>query len=408
MKSIFTVKRITSYACLLALCLWTLYTINLSTSGLHDRAGLIKGADFVHFYTAGSLVESKRLDILYNPLNLAEYQLKILPETIHNYYIANYGPQVYLLFSPLSHLSYGKAAIIWAVINFILYFICFHIWLSFCPQLRPYTFLTCVLAVAFPGFFSVIASGQTSVLALALFTLAFLALRSNKKFLAGLAIGTLIFKPQLGIAAAAVFLFTLEWEVVAGAITSLVSQLAFAWTWFGTVGMKEYFLSLLRIDQIMPFIEPRASQVYSLKGFFLLLIPWHNLAMLLCICTSSVVLGFTLAYWVGPAPLVLRYTVLLLATVLVSPHLMSYDLVILMPVFLILSNWVLEQPSDFLKLLLLLTYMFPLLEPEAQFTHIQFSTLGFTALFVYLYQKTGEKEWKLKSYTPSMAISEER
>src|SRR5439155_17457550 len=38
-------------------------------------------------------------------------------------------------------------------------------------------------------------------------------------------------------------------------------------------------------------------------------------------------------------PLALRYSVLLIVTVLVNPHLYVYDLVILMPAFLLLWDW---------------------------------------------------------------------
>src|SRR5207249_1526765 len=83
-----------------------------------------------------------------------------------------------------------------------------------------------ILAMAFPGFFHLILWGQTSGLALLCFTLGFLAINSERHFLAGLAIGSLIFKPQLALAVAAIFLFSGEWRTVLGVISAAAAQLA--------------------------------------------------------------------------------------------------------------------------------------------------------------------------------------
>ena len=82
-------------------------------------------------------------------------------------------------------------------------------------------------------------------------------------------------------------------------------------------------------------------------------------------------------------PLSLRFSALLLATVLLAPHLTVYDLVILAPAFLLLSDWLVNEPGDaeqHLKLLLYLGYALPLLGPLARWTHLQLSVLVMTAL----------------------------
>jgi len=42
------------------------FFVNIDTPGLRDRGGLIKGADFLHFYTLGTLAKEGRGDLLYN------------------------------------------------------------------------------------------------------------------------------------------------------------------------------------------------------------------------------------------------------------------------------------------------------------------------------------------------------
>ncbi len=383
-----TARRITLHAVLLAVCLWSLYALDLATPGLRDRAGHIKGADFLHFYTAGYLVRAGRVSESYDPVALAACQLKLVPQSVDSYFVASYGPQVYLPFSLLAGLPYVWAALAWALLNCGLYFICCYALWRVCPTLQRHTLAVLVLAAAFPGFFSLVAFGQTSGPALALFTLAFLALRSKRNFLAGLAIGSLIYKPQLGLAAAVVFLMASECKVLAGAVAAAAAQISFAWAWFGTAVMKQYFNSLLRTSQALPFIEPRLYQLHSLRGFWLLLMPWRPVAMVLCALSALTVLGLAVLCWRSHASLTLRFAVLLIATVLVAPHLMVYDLVILVPAFLLLGSWVLEHGGAAVappvRVLLYLCYALPLLEPVAQFAHVQFSVIGFAVLFVFV------------------------
>ncbi|HKW67966.1 MAG TPA: glycosyltransferase family 87 protein [Terriglobales bacterium] len=373
---------------MLAACIWSIYALDLATPGLRDRAGHIKGADFLHFYTAGYLVRVGRLDAVYDPATLSAYQLRLVPESVHNLFVASYGPQVYLPFSVLAGLPYGWAALAWALLNCALYFACCYALWRACPKLLPYPRTVLLLAAAFPGFFCLIAFGQTSGPALALFTLAFLALRAKRNLLAGLALGSLVYKPQLGLAAAVVFLLAAEWSVLAGAVTAAVAQISFAWAWFGGAVMKQYFSSLLRTSQALPFIEPRLYQLHSLRGFWLLLLPWKTVATLLYTLSAMVVLGLAVLCWRRrAASLALRYAALLIATVLAAPHLMAYDLVILTPAFLLLGDWALEHGEATaapMRVFLYVCYGLPLFEPVAKIAHLQFSVIGFAALFLFV------------------------
>ena len=80
----------------------------------------------------------------------------------------------------------------------------------------------------------------------------------------------------------------------------------------------------------------------------------------------------------------MRYSVLLLASVLVAPHLTVYDLVILAPAFLLLGDWAIQTPAHPLapaaQVLLYISYPLFLLGPVSRFTHVQLSVLAMTAL----------------------------
>ena len=61
-----TAKRIRIHGLLLAVCLWTIYAADMSAPGLLDRNGLVKGTDFLHFYTLGNLARQGHGDLLYD------------------------------------------------------------------------------------------------------------------------------------------------------------------------------------------------------------------------------------------------------------------------------------------------------------------------------------------------------
>jgi hypothetical protein len=108
--------------------------------------------------------------------------------------------------------------------------------------------------------------------------------------------------------------------------------------------------------------------------------------------TSAFVLGLTIACWQRDkaVPLSLRFSALLFASVLVSPHLTVYDLVILAPAFLLLAEWIVVHPfaasARRLDLILYLVYMLPLIGPLARWTHVQLSVITMAVALGLIWQ----------------------
>jgi hypothetical protein len=372
-----TSRRLRAHGLLLALTVWSIYAWVLATPNLRDRNGLLKGTDFLHYYTLGSLALEHRGADLYNMQAQSALAQQRVPAAGHLLYIPLYGPQVSLLFAPLAALPYAWALALWLIANTTMYAGCCYLIWKTCSHLLPYPGTTLILALAYPAFFHLIAWGQTSALALACFTATYVALRSNRVFTAGLAIGCLIFKPQLGLAAAFVFLWAREWKVVAGALSAAAAQLSVGWFHYGTPVMRDYFDHLVHVRDLYSQLEPRPYQMHSLRAFWAMLIPWPHLAFTFYVVTAIAVLWMTLQCWRGLAPLSLRYSALLLATALVSPHLTVYDLLTLAPALLLLADWAAShshQPSaPALGPLLYLCYILPMIGPLAHWTHLQLS-----------------------------------
>jgi alpha-1,2-mannosyltransferase len=384
-----TVKRLSAHGTILAVCLWSLYVWNLATPGLRDRNGNLKGTDFLHFYTLGLLADAHRGADLYDVDAQAALAAQHVPEAAGLRYLPLYPPQVSMLFAPLALLSYGRALALWWAVGTLLYGVCcFSIWRA-CPNLRDQGGTVLIVALAFPAFLHLVAWGQTSALALACFTPLFFLLRARRDFAAGLVLGCLIFKPQLGLAAAVVFVSIGAWRIVAGAILSACAQLAVGVVFYGVAPLRTWLAMLANARQIWPSLEPRPYQTHSLRTFWSMLIPSAPLASGFYILSALAVLVLTIACWrrAESVPIALRFSSLLLATVLVAPHLTVYDLVILAPAFLLLADWLAQQAPDsssrWLGTFLYLAYMLPLAGPLARWMHVQLSVIALAAaLFV--------------------------
>jgi hypothetical protein len=397
---------------ILALCLWSVYVWNVAAPGLLDRNGNVKGTDFSHLYTLGSVGLAHRTADLYDTDAQAELTARRIPAAAGIRYIPMYPPQVSMFFAPLAALPYGAALVVWLVLSALLYGLCcFALWRA-CPTLRNERLTVLLLAIAFPGFFHLIVWGQTSAMALACFTAAFFCLRDERPFLAGLALGCLIFKPQLGIAAAFVFAYTRAWRVMAGGILSAAAQLAVPASYYGPECVRAWMRTLRNVVYNTPVLEPKPYQAHSLRVFWSLIIPGCTVPFAVYVVSSVVILGLTAAVWAHrpTLPLGLRYSSLLVASVLVAPHLIVYDLVILAPIFLLLSDWLIDvshssslsliaQPpgsASYMGVVLYLAYLSPLAGgPIARWTHVQISVVLMSVL-VWMIWREGRR-WRFGS-----------
>jgi hypothetical protein len=138
------------------------------------------------------------------------------------------------------------------------------------------------------------------------------------------------------------------------------------------------------VRQVFPQLEPKPYQMHSLRSFWAMLVPWGNVSFALYVAAALAVLWMTVRYWKTAAPLSLRFSAMLIATVLVAPHLTVYDLVILAPAFLLISDWSAANWQDSamhaVGLLLYLSYVLALIWPLSRWTHFQISIPALFAL----------------------------
>ncbi len=387
-----TRRRLRAQAVVLALCLWGVCAADFATPGPFDRAGNIKFQDFLQFPVAARLIAQGRADELYNDQVLADAIRTIIGRETRVRLQYFYGPQVALPFIPLLRLSFLVQAGIWVTLSLLMYFGCVYLFWKSSSSLTPHRRLVALCAIAYPPLFHFFVRGHISVLLVVCFTAAYLAFLGRRDWLAGIALGFLVFKPQFLVAIPLVLLFARAWRAFAGLALSAVAQLGFTLIYFGPDVMCSHFTMLLHSAGCPGTTELTLSpiQMHSLHTFWELLIPWSSGVWVLYILTSLVAIGMAAAIWKSSSPLALRFSALILAAALINPHLYIYDLLALAPMFLLLADWALnhaQHPSTpALCMLLYLAFMLPLFGPLSRWTHLQLSVVAFAALLWLLWR----------------------
>jgi hypothetical protein len=321
-------RQAKGHAILVAVIVWIMATV-VSFTGPSDRgiAGPLKGADFVQFYTLGHLASAHRISEMYDAASFHEAQAEFLPESAREIYPPVYPPQAAVMFAPMSGLSYQRALFIWSLITIAGYaLIVWSAWKVVADRLPDRTFVIAA-AAAFPPFWILILHGQVTVILLFAFWAGWLALEHHRRWLAGFAFGLLALKPQFGIPLAVVVLASGEWAMLTGAVTSVMAQAVVVWMVLGSDAFTTFADSIPTTIAYADLLEAKPFMSHSLRALTRLTPNWIGLPMWAAL--AAIVLWFTVRAWKSDAPLRVRLGVVVLAATLVNPHVIIYDLTVL-------------------------------------------------------------------------------
>ena len=286
-----TPRRLRAQAIILAVCLWGVCVVDYATPGIFDRAGNIKFQDFLQFPISARLIVEGRVADLYNDRVLAEgiHAITGRDTSVRLQYF--YGPQVALPFVPLVRLPFLAQAAVWATLSLLAYFACCYLFWKNCSALKPHAALIAFAALAYPPLFHFFVRGQLSVAVLICFALAYFAFHARRDWLAGIALGFLVFKPQFLVAIPLVLLLARGWKSFAGLAISASAQMALTYLHFGPAVMRAYFSMLLHSAGHPGATELTLSpiQMHSLRSFWELLFPWPPVVSALYILSSVTV-----------------------------------------------------------------------------------------------------------------------
>lgn len=331
---------------LIPVYIWVIYSWSITLRQLPVgtyAADVHVARDFVHFYSQGVATREHDAHALYDLDALAAVVDRVVPEKVDAKFPPVYGPQVGLFFAPLARLPYVPALLTWLAVSLIGYALLVYLVWRTCPTLRRERWTIMLLMAGAPGLYFTMSFGQASLIGLACTTALWLALRQDRMFLAGLAVGALAYKPQFGLVAAFVFVLAGEWRVVAGAVVAIAVQAAVSLAWWDASIIPAYAGALAKLPSVVDAMEPNKELMHSLRSFFLHLGVPQGAALVVSAAASVAAAVAALACWRARGDVALRYVVLLVATLLVNPHLFVYDLLLLSPALLVAWDWANRQ-----------------------------------------------------------------
>jgi hypothetical protein len=331
MARLLTWKRVRNYALILVV-LYLVAWIDVVATGNPplNSAGVPIAGDFIAFEAAGRLVESGHASQLYDHGAISVVQDDLLGGRIPNFYDAYRNPPFFaLVYTLLAPLDLLPAAAIWGVVGLLCLALALRLLLAETPLLQSRWRGLLILVLAFaPVYFGLI-DGENALVSLLLFALIYRSFARGSDVGLGVWSALGLFKPQLFFVFPLIFVATRRWKALAWYAATAFVLLAVSLALVGVDGMQAWIRILL---------EPEGGnatangwRMASAKAFFDSLLPGFAPLSLALYAASALVLLFALVrVWTRPAvSLPLAWVFTCLVVVLVDPHLVDYDLTVL-------------------------------------------------------------------------------
>ena len=377
-------RRVILWGGVLLVLSWAVHGWAVVGPGLQTRTGEIKGADYVQFFLLGSLLNAGHADRLYDTAAIAaEAKRRIAPQMEFHPARNPYGPQVALVFGPLAAVAFLPSFLLFSVISALAYTAATWVLWRHAPQLEHSGAYVVLLAASCPGLLYTLRFGQISTLTLLAPALAVAALAADRRFVAGLCLGLLAYKPQLLVVVMPTLLLARDWRCLGGVLTMSAGQLALGWLVAGNGGMHEYVETLRDLARRPELVMLYPENAHSLRGFLRLLgmpAAWATGITFALIPACAWALA---RVWRPTGDPLMQVGALVTGMLLLSPHLLSYDLLLLVVPIFAMVNWAIahdgERRASRVVGLAILLYLAPFSSLLARHTRLQLSTLILTA-----------------------------
>ena len=351
--------------------------------GRFDRFGTLRGVDFIQFYAAGWQVAHGQSSHLYDWDAFSRLLPVLAPGIGDLLFLSVYPPQLALLFAPLGRLSYLPALALWTLVSIPLYIGSARALLRMLPALKPYRLEAWCFAIGFTPFLQMVAHGQIASLALPLLVAAFYALRASQPLMVGLALGSLIFKPQLGTFALAALVFWPSWRLLAGLTLGATTQLVLVASTLGMGLLQDYLDVVQRLARSPGVFEHKLWAMHSLRSALELVLGQSRLGTACWLLGAAGVIWLGRRAWARHQSPDLRFAVICLVGLVLNPHLYIYDLVLMAVPLACLAAWLVERhdaADASVQYLAFALVWLPLLGPLAAITHVQLTSPAMIAL----------------------------
>ncbi|WP_137111697.1 glycosyltransferase family 87 protein [Rhodobacter sp. SY28-1] len=277
--------------------------------------------DFVNYWTASRLLLGGQVLDLY--ADQATYFRHLTDQFGPDYPWRNwsYPPHYLLLVWPLSLVGYVPAFVAFLTTTLLVYLLALR---GFVGSVRPGIVATAVLVL--PALVNNIQHAQNGFLTSALM-LGGLALRMKQPILAGILIGCLTIKPQLGLLIPLFLVMERQWRVIASATVTTVVLVAlsgwlFGWeTWTGYVTETLPYQSRVMTEFQGIFLGMMPSVFGTTR--VLQIDPGLGLTLHLAVAIPALAAGGRVLWHCPDAEL--RAALLVMTTLVVTPYWLTYD-----------------------------------------------------------------------------------
>jgi len=375
------------------------------SDGLIDRNGKPLGTDFSSFYAAGSLVLDGRAAEVYNmAAHFAREQRIFGPDT--PFYGWLYPPIFLLIATPLADMPYPVALLVWQIGTFAIYLATIGAILRSVRRLDPTIGqLWLPIAAGFPAVLINLGHGQNGFLTAGLFGAALLALPA-RPIVCGVLFGLLAYKPQFAVVAPVALVAAGQWRAMLAAALTVMALVGFSGMVFG-VDLWLAFAASTETSRTL-LLEQGNVGFEKLQSVFAAVRLWGggvpSAYALQGIVSAAAVLS-TGWIWRSPCELDLKAALLVIATLLASPHVLDYDLVMLAPAIAFMVRHGINRGfGDYEISLLVAAWIVPLLTRGiAGITGIPLGLLVLLTLYLFVLRRAAVDRHGLSMGAPRIA-----
>jgi Glycosyltransferase family 87 len=365
---------------LLVICTVAFSTWIAISDGLIDRNGKPLGTDFSNVYAAGSLTWQGRPADAYEPARQHAAEKAIFGREVP-FYGWHYPPFFLAVAFLVAAVPYAYGLVLWLVASFAAYLAMLRAILP-----RPETLL---IAAAFPAVFINAGHGQNGFLTAALLGAA-LHWLDRRPWLAGLLIGCLAYKPQFGVLIPIALLAGQRWSTIGAAILTVAALVALSFAALGG-NVWHAFADSLNFTQTV-VLEQGDTGWEKIQSIFSAVRNWGGSLATAYAAQGALalLLAASLArLWHSEAAFELKAAALAAGSLLATPYVLDYDLVVLAVAIVFLARHELKHGfRDFEISLLAAAWLAPLLSRAiAGATGIPLGLMVLLALYGFILRR---------------------
>ncbi len=297
---------------------------------------MLSGGDYLQFFVAGQLIQHGLNDSLYDfeYVRAFQHDPAVIPyewdPDVFGLYI--YPPFFVWFCLPFSYLSFHAGAIAWATVMAGFLLAAILLMARTLPSGRRHFGWLLLGCLFFRPVVMSLYTCQNATLSLLILAACYSLLRGNRPFVAGLVFALLAFKPQLTLVLGLGMLCTRQWRFVGGAIVGGLALLGASLA-VSPASTLEYFRVAPSMSRWIDMPGMPLERMSCWYGFWRLAFAGQSLVYVQA--ATAITTAATLV------PLVcimrrtrrsdhaLRFASLVLGSVVLSPHLLSYDLTLL-------------------------------------------------------------------------------